>query len=82
MKCLEAFSKTEEAAFPIYKPDEGLFTLLDRLLEQSVPIHRIILMKNRVCGVLEEELVQPFHIGYQVSGDDAGPLGPHIRRGL
>ncbi len=31
---------------PIYKPDRGLFVLLDRLKEQSVPIHRIILMNT------------------------------------
>ena len=35
-----------DVIIPIYKPDEGLFTLLDRLLEQSVPIHRIILMNT------------------------------------
>ncbi len=35
-----------DVIIPIYKPDEGLFALLDRLLEQSVPVHRIILMNT------------------------------------
>ncbi len=35
-----------DVIIPIYKPDERLFALLDRLGEQSLPVHKIILMNT------------------------------------
>lgn len=47
-----------DVIIPIYKPDQALFTLLDRLEEQSMPIHKIILMNtDRECftALIQEE---------------------------
>lgn len=35
-----------DVIIPVYKPDETLFALLDRIRGQSVPVHRIILMNT------------------------------------
>ncbi len=49
---------------PIYKPGKELFALLDRLGEQSVPIHKIILMntgkKYFAERIQEEEFAQRY----------------------
>ena len=37
---------TVDVIIPIYKPDKGLFTLLDRLERQTVPVGKIILMNT------------------------------------
>ena len=47
-----------DVIIPIYKPDKALFTLLDRLKSQSVPIHKIILMNTGMeyfTALIQEE---------------------------
>lgn len=47
-----------DVIIPIYKPDKALFTLLDRLGGQSVPIHKIILMntgREYFTALIQEE---------------------------
>ena len=47
-----------DVIIPIYKPDKALFTLLDRLKSQSVPIHKIILMntgREYFTALIQEE---------------------------
>lgn len=53
-----------DVIIPVYKPDKTLFTLLDRLRGQSVPIHEIILMNtDRKCFtalIPEEEFARRY----------------------
>lgn len=38
--------ETVDVIIPVYKPDSGFLTLLERLLAQTVPVNRIILMNT------------------------------------
>ena len=42
-----------DVIIPLYKPGKELFTLLDKLGSQSVPVHQVILL-NQISGNLSE----------------------------
>ena len=45
-----------DVIIPLYKPGKELFTLLDKLGSQSVPVHQVILLntEEKYIGIVDE----------------------------